>query len=52
LIRNSHALMTPPTRLARTAGIIQYRPPPAFSRKVNPVRASRGGRIRLAIMLR
>jgi len=48
--------MTPPTRLARTAGIIQYRPPPAFSRKVNPVRAaasqSRGGRIQLAIMLR
>jgi sugar (pentulose or hexulose) kinase len=29
-------LITPPTRPASTAGIIQYRPPPAFSRKVRP----------------
>jgi len=36
LTRNSHALITPPTRPARTAGIIQYRPPPDFTRKVNP----------------
>ena len=31
--RNSQALITPPTRPASTAGIIQYRPPPALSRK-------------------
>ena len=36
LTRTSHALMTPPTRLARTAGISQYRPPPDFTRKVSP----------------
>jgi hypothetical protein len=36
LTRNSHALTTPPTRLATAAGISQYRPPPAFSRKLSP----------------
>ena len=29
-------MITPPTRPASTAGIIQYRPPPAFSRNVRP----------------
>ena len=29
-------MITPPTRPASTAGIIQYRPPPAFSRKLRP----------------
>jgi hypothetical protein len=38
LIRNSQALTTPPARLASTAGIIQYRPPPALRRKVSPAR--------------
>jgi len=36
LTRNSHALTTPPTRLVTAAGISQYKPPPALTRKVNP----------------
>jgi hypothetical protein len=35
--RNNHAFTTPPTRLATTAGISQYKPPPAFRMKVSPV---------------
>ena len=36
LTRNSHALTTPPTRLATAAGISQYKPPPALTKKVSP----------------
>ena len=40
LSKNSHASITPPTRLATKAGISQYRPPPAFSKKVSPAMAT------------
>ena len=36
LTRNSHAFTTPPARLATAAGISQYKPPPALTRKVSP----------------
>ena len=40
LSRKSQALVTPPTRPASTAGIIQYSPPPALSRKDTPATAT------------
>ena len=36
LTRNSHALITPPAGLATAAGISQYKPLPALTRKVSP----------------